>query len=83
MRSSSIGRAKRLAGKVPLALTGSRVTIPDAQRTEQQMGVTRSSGEPRKGLTQPRHRPRWLQASVGPECGIFHFQEKLHVSIFL
>ena len=45
MRVSSTGRAKSLAGKAPLAFTGSRVTIPEAQRTEQQTGVTRVTGE--------------------------------------
>lgn len=62
MRFSSTGRAKSLAGKVPLAFTGSRGTIPEAQRTEQQTGVTRVTRRPSKGLTQPRRRPAWPRA---------------------
>lgn len=82
MRFSSTGRAKSLAGKVPLAFTGSRVTIPEAQRTEQQTGVTRSPGGPVKGSQSPDTGPRG-PGQCGPESGIFHFQEKLDVSIFL
>ena len=79
MRYSSTGRAKSLAGKVPLAFTGSRGTIPEAQRTEQQTGVTRVTRRPSKGLTQPRRRPAWAHTaqtqarvapgSVGPKVG--------------